>query len=93
MVEDAMVYQQVACKRRMKYVSIWIIEKNYPIIDRICINGFNPDFWWNDVCDLVDSQSGKRFSPNFRLLKDFDFTSDYTEKEVQEYFIDKNRVY
>jgi tRNA(Ile)-lysidine synthase len=98
MVEDAsiMVYQQVAkqdedeirfdlnqLKKLPNYKSYlyqWLHEFGF--------------LAWNDVYDLVDSQSGKQvFSPNFRLLKDRDFLillPINTEIEVQEYFIDKN---
>jgi tRNA(Ile)-lysidine synthase len=98
MVEDAsiMVYQQVAKQEEdeirfdlnqlkklpnyRSYLYQWLHEFGF--------------LAWNDVYDLVDSQSGKQvFSPNFRLLKDRDFLillPINTEIEVQEYFIDKN---
>jgi tRNA(Ile)-lysidine synthase len=46
---------------------------------------------WDDVYDLVDSQSGKQvFAPNFRLLKDRDYLilcPTNTEIEVKDFFI------
>jgi tRNA(Ile)-lysidine synthase len=47
---------------------------------------------WEDIYDLVDSQSGKQVFRLFRLLKDRDFLillPINTEIEVQDYFIDK----
>ena len=48
---------------------------------------------WDDVYDLVDSQSGKQiFSPEFRLLKNRDsliLSPIHYQTEKQEYFIEK----
>lgn len=97
MVEDAsiMVYQQVVrqeedemhfnlskLKRLPNYKSYlyqWLHEF-----------GFSA---WDDVYDLVDSQSGKQiFSPEFRLLKNRDsliLSPIHYQTEKQEYFIEK----
>ena len=99
MVEDAsiMVYQQVAKEvgeeihfdlKKLKplpnyksYLYQWLREY-----------GFSA---WDDVYDLVDSQSGKQiFSSHFRLLKNRDYLVlcplDFTDSK-REYFITKNQ--
>jgi tRNA(Ile)-lysidine synthetase-like protein len=99
MVEDAsiMVYQQVAKEvgeeihfdlKKLKplpnyksYLYQWLREF-----------GFSA---WDDVYDLVDSQSGKQiFSSHFRLLKNRDYLVlcplDFTDSK-KEYFITKNQ--
>jgi tRNA(Ile)-lysidine synthetase-like protein len=99
MVEDAsiMVYQQVAKEvgeeihfdlKKLKplpnyksYLYQWLREF-----------GFSA---WDDVYDLVDSQSGKQiFSSHFRLLKNRDYLVlcplDFTDSK-REYFITKNQ--
>ena len=99
MVEDAsiMVYQQVAKEvgeeihfdlKKLKplpnyksYLYQWLREY-----------GFSA---WDDVYDLVDSQSGKQiFSSHFRLLKNRDYLVlcplDFTDSK-KEYFITKNQ--
>ncbi len=95
MVEDAsiMVYQQVAqqyeneihfdlnqLKRLPNYKSYlyqWLHEFGFTA--------------WEDVYDLVESQSGKQvFSAEFRLLKDREFfilSPIHTEEEIKEYLI------
>lgn len=100
MVEDAsiMVYQQVAnqdednihfdLNQLMKlpnyksYLYQWLKEF-----------GFSA---WDDIYDLVESQSGKQvFSPEFRLLKDRDFlilSPMNFENEKEEYLIDVNQT-
>ena len=99
MVEDAsiMVYQQVAKEKGEKiyfdlnqlkklpnfksYLYHWLIEY-----------GFSA---WDDIYDLVESQSGKQvFSKEFRLLKDRDFIilcPINFEEDNDEYFINKNQ--
>lgn len=100
MIEDAsiMVYQQVAnqegdnirfdLNQLMKlpnyksYLYQWLKEF-----------GFSA---WDDIYDLVESQSGKQvFSPEFRLLKDRDFlilSPMNFENEKEEYLIDVNQT-
>jgi tRNA(Ile)-lysidine synthase len=50
---------------------------------------------WNDIYDLVDSQSGKQvFSREFRLLKNREFlilSPIKIEEEIENYFINKNQ--
>lgn len=99
MAEDAgiMIYQQVAKEigdeihfdlKQLKklpnyksYLYQWLKEF-----------GFSA---WDDIYDLVESQSGKQvYSPAFRLLKDRDFLilkSISNENNDKEYFIDKNQ--
>nr|WP_315169740.1 tRNA lysidine(34) synthetase TilS [uncultured Flavobacterium sp.] len=98
LVSDAasMVYQQVAreeegtiyfdVKQLMRlpnyasYLYQWL--KEY---------GFSA---WDDIYNLVDSQSGKQvFSADYRLLKDRDFfiLSPIQEPEKEVYFIEKNQ--
>ncbi len=99
MVEDAsiMVYQQVAkgigvniyfdlnqLKKLPNYKSYlyhWLVDYGF--------------LAWNDIYDLVESQSGKQvFSREFRLLKDRNFLIlcpiNYEEEDA-EYFINKNQ--
>ncbi|SHN19920.1 tRNA lysidine(34) synthetase TilS [Flavobacterium xinjiangense] len=99
MVEDAsiMVYQQVAKKdgddihfdlKQLKklpnfksYLYQWLNEFGFAA--------------WDDIYDLVESQSGKQvFSSEFRLLKDRDSLIlspiNFVDKE-EEYFIDENQ--
>jgi tRNA(Ile)-lysidine synthase len=98
MVEDAsiMVYQQVAKQEEDEIrFDLNQLKKlpNYRSYLYQWLNEFG-FLAWDDVYDLVDSQSGKQvFSPNFRLLKDRDFLilcPINTEIEVQDYFIDKD---
>jgi tRNA(Ile)-lysidine synthase len=98
MVEDAsiMVYQQVAKQEEDEIrFDLNQLKKlpNYRSYLYQWLNEFG-FLAWDDVYDLVDSQSGKQvFSPNFRLLKDRDFLilcPINTEIEVQPYFIDKD---
>lgn len=100
MVEDAtiMIYQQVAKEvddeiyfdiKQLKklpnfksYLYQWLKEFDFSA--------------WDDIYDLVDSQSGKQiFSDTFRLLKDRNFLilrSINTINTVEEYFIEKNQT-
>ncbi|WP_413998641.1 tRNA lysidine(34) synthetase TilS [Flavobacterium sp. W1B] len=100
MLEDAsiIVYQQVAKKegdeihfdlnqlKRLpnykSYLYQWLHEFRFSA--------------WDDVYDLVESQSGKQvFSADFRLLKDRDsliLSPINFEEEKQEFFIEKDRT-
>ena len=71
MVEDAaiMVYQQVVRQEEdLMYFNLIQLKRLSPITNLICINelhefGFTA---WDDVYELVESQSGKQiFSPEF----------------------------
>lgn len=98
MLEDAaiMVYQQVAKKEGdeiyfdLKQLKRLANYKSY-LYQWLHEFGFSS---WNDVYDLVESQSGKQvFSPDFRLLKDRDsliLSPIHSEKEKSEYFVNKN---
>ena len=99
MVEDAsiMVYQQVAKEKGEKiYFDLNQLRKlpNYKsyLYHWLVEYGFSA---WDDIYDLVKSQSGKQvFSKEFRLLKDRDFLILYPinfEDEDEEYFINKNQ--
>ena len=97
MVEDAtiMIYQQVA-KQEEDNIKFDLTQlKKLPNYKSYLYRwlhefGFTA---WNDIYDLVNSQSGKQvFSLEFRLLKDRDFlilSPLETEQEKQEYFIEK----
>jgi tRNA(Ile)-lysidine synthase len=98
MVEDAsiMVYQQLA-KQKEDEIRFDLSQLKKLPNYRSYLYQWLHEFGflaWDDVYDLVDSQSGKQvFAPNFRLLKDRNFLillPINTEIEVQEYFIDKN---
>ncbi|MBW4360995.1 tRNA lysidine(34) synthetase TilS [Flavobacterium taihuense] len=100
MVEDAavMVYQQVASEEGdtihfdlnqllklpnyRSYLYQWLKEFGFTA--------------WNDIYDLVDSQSGKQvFAVDFRLLKDRDFLilSPIIHSETQkEFFVNENQT-
>ena len=99
MVDDAsiMVYQQVAKEKGEKiYFDLNQLRKlpNYKsyLYHWLVEYGFSA---WDDIYDLVESQSGKQvFSKEFRLLKDRDFLILYPinfEDEDEEYFINKNQ--
>lgn len=98
MVEDAsiMVYQQVA-KQEEDEIRFDLNQlkrlPNYRSYLYQWLNEFG-FLAWDDVYDLVDSQSGKQvFSHNFRLLKDRDsliLCPINTEIGVQEFLIDKD---
>ena len=99
MVEDAsiMVYQQVAKEKGEKiYFDLNQLRKlpNYKsyLYHWLVEYGFSA---WDDIYDLVESQSGKQvFSKEFKLLKDRDFLILYPinfEDEDEEYFINKNQ--
>lgn len=98
MVEDAsiMIYQQVAKEKgneihldlkKLKqlpnyksYLYQWLVEYQFSA--------------WDDIYDLVESQSGKQvFSNDFILLKNRDFLilSEKKNKETAIYFIEKNQ--
>jgi tRNA(Ile)-lysidine synthase len=98
MVEDAsiMVYQQVA-KQEEEEIRFDLNQlKKLPNYQSYLYQWLHEFGFlsWDDVYDLVDSQSGKQvFSPNFRLLKDRDFLilcPINTEIEEKEYFITKD---
>ena len=99
MVEDAtiMIYQQVARQEEdsIKF-DIKQLKKvpNYKSYLYQWLNEFGFTAW-EDIYDLVQSQSGKQvFSAEYRLLKDRDFLIvaplDF-EKEKREYFIEKDQ--
>lgn len=98
MVEDAsiMVYQQVA-KQEEDEIRFDLNQlkrlPNYRSYLYQWLNEFG-FLAWDDIYDLVDSQSGKQvFSHNFRLLKDRDsliLCPINTEIGVQEFLIDKD---
>lgn len=98
MVEDAsiMVYQQVA-KQEEEEIRFDLNQlKKLPNYQSYLYQWLHEFGFlsWDDVYELVDSQSGKQvFSPNFRLLKDRDFLilcPISTEIEEKEYFITKD---
>ena len=99
MVEDAaiMVYQQVAKRigekihfdlKRLKQLPNYKSYLYHWLIDY----GFSA---WDDIYDLVESQSGKQvFSKDYRLLKDRDsliLCPMNLEEEEEEFFINKNQ--
>ncbi|PRZ27726.1 tRNA lysidine(34) synthetase TilS [Flavobacterium granuli] len=98
MLEDAsiIVYQQLAKKEEDEiYFDLKQLKRlpNYKsyLYQWLHEFGFSS---WNDVYDLVESQSGKQvFSADFRLLKDRDsliLSPIHAEKEKSEYFVNKN---
>lgn len=98
MVEDAsiMVYQQVA-KQEEEEIRFDLNQlKKLPNYQSYLYQWLHEFGFlaWDDVYELVDSQSGKQvFSPNFRLLKDRNFLilcPISTEIEEKEYFITKD---
>ena len=97
MVEDAsiMIYQQVVRQENDEmYFNLNQLKRlpNYKsyLYQWLHEFGFSA---WDDVYDLVDSQSGKQiFSSEFRLLKDRDFlilSPINFQTENEEYFIEK----
>ena len=99
MAEDAsiMVYQQVAKENGEDiHFDLNQLKKlpNYKSYLYQWLNeyGFSA---WDDIYDLVDSQSGKQvFSNKFRLLKNRDFlilSPINLEVDIEEYFIYKNQ--
>jgi tRNA(Ile)-lysidine synthase len=98
MVEDAtiMIYQQVATEIENEiHFDIEKLTKlpNYKsyLYQWLKEFGFSA---WDDIYDLVTSQSGKQvFSGEFRLLKDRHFLilSPINEIDSKEYFIDENQ--
>nr|WP_314895730.1 tRNA lysidine(34) synthetase TilS [uncultured Flavobacterium sp.] len=99
MVEDAsiMVYQQVAKRDEDNiYFDLNQLKKlpNYKsyLYQWLKEFGFSA---WDDIYDLVESQSGKQvFSPEFRLLKDRDsliLSPMNFVNEKEEYLIDENQ--
>lgn len=100
MVEDAsiMVYQQVAEQKAEEiHFDLKQLKKlpNYKSYLYHWLHEFEFSAW-EDIYDLVESQSGKQvFSPEFRLLKNRNFLilspiSSINEKE--EYLIEKNQT-
>ena len=100
MVEDAsiMVYQQVAEQKAEEiHFDLNQLKKlpNYKSYLYHWLHEFEFSAW-EDIYDLVESQSGKQvFSPEFRLLKNRNFLilspiSSINEKE--EYLIEKNQT-
>lgn len=96
LVEDAsiMVYQQVAKQEEEAiFFDLNQLKKlpNYKSYLYQWLNEFGFTAW-DDIYDLVDSQSGKQvFSAEFRLLKDRDFlilSPLHTIDEQEEYHID-----
>jgi tRNA(Ile)-lysidine synthase len=96
LVEDAsiMVYQQVAKQEEETiFFDLNQLKKlpNYKSYLYQWLNEFGFTAW-DDIYDLVDSQSGKQvFSAEFRLLKDRDFlilSPLHTIDEQEEYHID-----
>nr|WP_315212151.1 tRNA lysidine(34) synthetase TilS [uncultured Flavobacterium sp.] len=99
MVEDAsiMIYQQVAKQEEDTiYFDLKKLKKlpNYKsyLYQWLKEFGFSA---WDDIYDLVESQSGKYvFSPEYRLLKDRDsliLSPINFVNEKEEYFIDENQ--
>lgn len=99
MVEDAsiMVYQQVAQQKGEDiHFDLNQLKKlpNYKsyLYQWLHEFGFSA---WDDIYDLVKSQSGKQvFTPEFRLLKDRDsliLSPISSINDAAEYFIDKNQ--
>ena len=98
MVEDAsiMIYQQVAKEiGEAIYFDLNQLKKipNYKSYLYHWLSEFEFSAW-DDIYDLVESQSGKQvFSDEFRLLKNRDFlilSSIKSIDENEEYFVDKN---
>lgn len=99
LVEDAsiMVYQQVAKQEEEAiFFDLNQLKKlpNYKSYLYQWLNEFGFTAW-DDIYDLVDSQSGKQvFSAEFRLLKDRDFlilSPLHTIDEEAEYHIDSSQ--
>ncbi|MGZ9736785.1 tRNA lysidine(34) synthetase TilS [Flavobacterium sp. GNP002] len=99
MVEDAsiMIYQQVAKQEEDTIYFDFIKLKKLPNYKSYLYQwlkefGFSA---WDDIYDLVESQSGKYvFSPEYRLLKDRDsliLSPINFVNEKEEYFIDENQ--
>lgn len=98
LVEDAaiMVYQQVAREEGETIVfdlNQLLRLPNYRsyLYQWLHEFGFTA---WNDVYNLVESQSGKQlYAPNYRLLKDraiLILSPIFQEEEVEVYFVEKN---
>jgi tRNA(Ile)-lysidine synthase len=99
MAEDAaiMIYQQVAQQQEQSIqFDLKQLKKlpNYKSYLYQWLNEFGFTAW-EDIYDLVQSQSGKQvFSPDYRLLKDRDsliVTPLDVEKDKGVYFIEKNQ--
>ncbi|MFV8324252.1 tRNA lysidine(34) synthetase TilS [Flavobacterium sp. LS2R12] len=99
MVEDAsiMIYQQVAKQEEDTiYFDLKKLKKlpNYKSYLHQWLKEFGFSAW-DDIYDLVESQSGKYvFSPEYRLLKDRDsliLSSINFVNEKEEYAIDENQ--
>lgn len=99
MVEDAsiMVYQQVAKQdNETIYFDLQRLKKlpNYKSYLYQWLKEFEFSAW-DDIYDLVESQSGKHiFSPEYRLLKDRDsliLSPINLENNEEKYFISKNQ--
>ena len=99
MVEDAsiMIYQQVAKQEDDTiYFDLKKLKKlpNYKSYLHQWLKEFGFSAW-DDIYDLVESQSGKYvFSPEYRLLKDRDsliLSPINFVNEKEEYFIDENQ--
>ena len=98
MVEDAsiMVYQQVASQDENEIRFDLNQLKKLPNYSSYLYQWLHEFGFlaWDDVYDLVDSQSGKQvFSPSFRLLKDRDFLilcPINVEIAEQDFFIDRD---
>ena len=99
LVEDAtiLVYQQVVSDEEdLKKINLKKL-KSLPNYKAYLYQWLNPFGFsaWNDIYNLVESQSGKQiFSQNFQLLKDRDFlflSPKKIIKENEQYFINKNQ--
>ena len=98
MVEDAsiMVYQQVASQDENEIRFDLNQLKKLPNYSSYLYQWLHEFGFlaWDDVYDLVESQSGKQvFSPSFRLLKDRDFLilcPINVEIAEQDFFIDRD---
>lgn len=100
MAEDAsiMIYQQVAKQDEdIIYFDLKKLKKlpNYKSYLYQWLKEFEFSAW-DDIYDLVESQSGKYiFSPEYRLLKDRDFlilSPTHLENREEKYFITENQI-
>lgn len=100
MVEDAaiMIYQQLAKEEGESIYFDLIQLKRLPNYNSYLYQwlhefGFSA---WNDIYDLVESQSGKQvFSSEFRLIKDRDYlilSPILSTDSALEYFINENQL-
>jgi tRNA(Ile)-lysidine synthase len=99
LVEDAtiLIYQQVVSdEENLKQIDLQKL-KSLPNYKAYLYQWLNPFGFsaWNDIYNLVESQSGKQvFSENFQLLKDRDFLLLSPKKSSninEQYLINKNQ--